>query len=392
MGKKCKLNLGGGNWELPGYTNVELANGDNAYPLDYETGSVDEIRASHLLEHWSYEETAKVLAEWKRALKPAGWLKIAVPDFDLILKEYQKGRREVETWIMGHSKDSAGETHGALFTNSKLRALFRQAGLIDVQRWKSKHDDDASNPISLNLKGKKPSRQVAAGLKKPFKIRACMSMPRLGFMDNFHSAMAALAPLGITVNKQTGPFWQQAIEKSFEEVVGDADAILAIDYDTIFCKQDVQELIYLLRTHPKMDAIAPIEQGRHWDSPLFTATDEDGNATQKLEIGKLANDTMKVPTAHFGLTLLRTRALKNMSHPWFRSKPNDEGRWDEGKTDADVAFWKKWNEADNRLYLANHVVVGHAELFAIWPDRKLQPIQQRIQDYHANGKPKECWQ
>lgn len=46
-----------------------------------ESGSMDEVYASHIAEHFHFTELWKVLSEWVRILKPGGWLTIVVPDF-----------------------------------------------------------------------------------------------------------------------------------------------------------------------------------------------------------------------------------------------------------------------------------------------------------------------
>jgi predicted SAM-dependent methyltransferase len=48
--------------------------------------SVDEIRASHVLEHFPNGQIEAVIADWVRCLKKGGKLKIAVPDFEKIAK------------------------------------------------------------------------------------------------------------------------------------------------------------------------------------------------------------------------------------------------------------------------------------------------------------------
>ena len=51
----------------------------------FADGSVDEVYASHVLEHLGFrEELPKALKEIWRVLKPGGVLKISVPDFEVL--------------------------------------------------------------------------------------------------------------------------------------------------------------------------------------------------------------------------------------------------------------------------------------------------------------------
>jgi hypothetical protein len=60
-------------------------------------------------------------------------------------------------------------------------------------------DDCAALPISLNLAGIKPfMREIG--------VSAVMSVPRLGFMDNFFCAFEALPPLRIKLRRYTGAY------------------------------------------------------------------------------------------------------------------------------------------------------------------------------------------
>jgi predicted SAM-dependent methyltransferase len=152
-----KLNLGAGNSPLGGYQNIDLKQGTSAYPLNYPDNSVQEIRASHLLEHFPRGQVADVLKEWVRVLKPGGELKIAVPDFDFIVKEYSNGHRHdplIEAYLFGGQVD-ADDYHKAFFNEDKLKRLLESAGLGNIERWQSEIQDCASLEVSLNLRGNK---------------------------------------------------------------------------------------------------------------------------------------------------------------------------------------------------------------------------------------------
>jgi hypothetical protein len=157
-----RLNLGAGQLALSGYDNIDRSYpGDlehmgcfagEAYPLtQYEDESVDEVRASHILEHFSHGKTADVLREWIRVLKPGGILKVAVPNFAEIVQRYIEDA-DVQSWVMGGHVDE-NDTHGAIFDESGLTAAMQGLGLESVGRWEPDVDDCAASPISLNLQG-----------------------------------------------------------------------------------------------------------------------------------------------------------------------------------------------------------------------------------------------
>jgi predicted SAM-dependent methyltransferase len=155
---KLKLNLGSGPRPLEGYRNLDIKDGHAAYPLDYyESDLFDEVRASHILEHFPRGQVADVVKEWVRILAPGGRLKIAVPDFDWIVREYSNGHRHdplIEAYLFGGQSD-ADDYHKAFFNQDKLKRLLEDAGLVDVRRWQADAKDCSSLAVSLNLEGVK---------------------------------------------------------------------------------------------------------------------------------------------------------------------------------------------------------------------------------------------
>ena len=53
-----RLNLGAGSVNLEGFEPVDRAGGKEVYPLPNESGSVAEVYASHVLEHFSQAKVA----------------------------------------------------------------------------------------------------------------------------------------------------------------------------------------------------------------------------------------------------------------------------------------------------------------------------------------------
>lgn len=381
-----RLNLGGGLVPLPGYTNVDRKTGQEVYPLVYADGSAHEIRASHVLEHFSHRQVLAVLKEWVRVLKPGGRLAIAVPDFTEIAKQYLAGAKlPVESYLMGGHVDE-DDRHGALFDEEQLRDLMRAAGLFGIQRWRSSIQDCAALPISLNLFGYKAHTQLP-------RVSAVMSVPRLGFMDNFFSCFQAFNPLRIPIRKVTGAFWGPCLTRAMEDAISEEspEYLLTLDYDSVFTRNDVETLLFTAAAHPEADAIAPLQASRSRSTALFTLRDAEGNARRQVAREEFDGDLIQARTAHFGLTLIKVSALQRLPRPWFYGRPDEDGRWSDGRVDDDIAFWNAWYAAGLSLYLCPRVAIGHAELMIRWPDQNLSAMYQHPSEFAADGKPDEVW-
>lgn len=381
-----KLNLGSGPHEIEGFTNLDAHDGGVIFPLPYADGTVDEIRASHVLEHFSHRQTQAVLCDWVRALKPGGCLRVAVPDFPSIAQNYLAKREQpTQGYVMGGHVDER-DHHGALFDFDTLAELMRAAGLVAINVWDSEIADCARLPISLNVMGWKRPAQWP-------KTNAVMSVPRLGFMDNFFCAFDALVPLRIGIRKFTGAFWGQCMERAFEETVATEapEFILTIDYDTVFERRDVEDMLMLMVLDPTIDALAPIQAARSKSSPLFVISDAHGKGVAQVPTTYFDTPAAKVVTAHFGCTLVRASALKDLPKPWFHSKTGPDGSWNDGRVDDDIFFWHRFAAAGKRLCVASRVAVGHMELMVRWPDERMQAIHQHHSEYAYDGKPEGTW-
>lgn len=380
-----KLDLGAGALSPAGFVPMGNAHGTPIYPLALPDGSAEIIRASHCLEHFSHRDIGAVIAEWVRVLKPGGKLMLAVPDFERIARRYLAGdTMPIQEYVMGGHVDGA-DRHGAIFDAECLTEAMRAAGLGIIRPWISDIADCAALPISLNLMGHK------APMALP-RIGAAMSVPRLGFMENFFSAFEALVPFKIGLRKFEGAFWGQCLERVMDMCIDDGvDWILTVDYDTVFTPVHVEALIGLIMDHPEADAIAPIQASRHKSLPLMTVDGGQGAAQADVPVEAFDNPLLPLRTAHFGLTLIKVEALKRMPHPWFKGEPAADGKWGEGRIDDDIWFWRQWRACGNSLFAANRIAIGHMELMVRWPGRDLNAIFQPTRDYRERGAPEECW-
>lgn len=118
---KIRLNAACGNDIKEEYLNVDLYNGNADVQWDItnmpvEDDCVDEIFASHVIEHFKLREVSIALAEWNRVLKIGGELVIKCPNL-----EY-----EVNNWL--RAKDKWASLHLTIFGGSNHEGNFHHCG------------------------------------------------------------------------------------------------------------------------------------------------------------------------------------------------------------------------------------------------------------------------
>ncbi len=175
--KKVQLYLGAWRRYIPGFIHIDL---DDQPTLDYRhdikslpmftDNSVDLIYTSHSFEYFDRQEGEKVLKEWHRVLKPTGILRIAVPDFEAILKVYLKYKKD-----LGHA-GILGPLYGRMIIKEKgkdkiiyhktaydfksLKKVLQSSGFKNIKRydWKKtvhKDYDDHSQAYVPHMDSKK---------------------------------------------------------------------------------------------------------------------------------------------------------------------------------------------------------------------------------------------
>lgn len=418
-----KLNLGSGDKPLEGYLNLDIKNGHQIYPLkppfrfghfpertygtdkDELKGSIEEIRASHVLEHFPYEMTLSVLQDWVSYLKPGGIMKIAVPDFKKLAMEYigqpsgvgilkPMALRHMEAFIMGGQSDG-GDFHKALFDEPGLKGLMKQAGLVNIRTWTSEINDCARLPISLNLQGEKPNGTLGpAEHKQRVKIAAVMSVPRLSITNNVASMYRTIAACGLPCQPAQGVFWHHALTRQIEDRIADGfEYLLAVDFDSWFLPGHVERLVELLLATPEADAICAVQCEREGALPIMGIHDELGKPLTALPRADFRYPLTRIHIGHFGLTLFRAAVFGKISKPWFRDEPDPQGSYREGRRDADVAFWNKFEAEGRAIYMANEVTIGHLQeicTFAGPAETNWRPVHVYLKDLNAGRLPDHC--
>jgi len=372
-----RLNLGAGSVNLEGFEPVDRAVGKEVYPLPNESGSVAEVYASHVLEHFPQAKVGDVVKEWVRTLKPGGRIRIAVPDLRWIIKAYMnQAEVPIAGYLMGGQTDE-NDFHKAVFDEAGLRFLMEQAGLVGIQRWSSGVQDCASLPVSLNLEGFKPVQDTRIGER----CIVVSTMPSLNHTDNRNCTTEACVKLRIPYISTSGAYFDQGMERALEHGM-DREYVIAIDFDTIFTTADIERLVCLMDRNPQAGAIAAMQCKRGPDGIPLIARDTGDSVSED----EASSDIFKVKSCHFGLTIMRTATLKQMAKPWLHHVPAPDGSWGDGRVDADVAFWHKMAKVAP-VYVTPRVNVGHMQRMVSWVGVDWQPVHQHMDDYQKYGKP-----
>ena len=145
-----KLHLGCWHRNIPGFINVDLCDMEhidikaNINDLSMiENDSVSLIYSSHSFEYFDRVEAEDVLREWRRVLNPGGLLRVAVPDFDSLLKVYKETNNDIEKILgplygrMEIKKPLATEKmyHKTIYNFASLEKLLIKSGFKDVKRY-----------------------------------------------------------------------------------------------------------------------------------------------------------------------------------------------------------------------------------------------------------------
>lgn len=167
-----KLNLGGGPVKIEGFTTVDLHDADvvhdlGVFPWPFEDNSVDEILASHVLEHFNREDGVRFLMECHRILKPTGYLDVAVPDMDKFITAHLTGDfsplggyawTDLNAFMGGGRNEPVhAMRHQYMYCEASLAHTLEAVGFSQI--WKLNHvsglHTDAYEAISLYLRAGK---------------------------------------------------------------------------------------------------------------------------------------------------------------------------------------------------------------------------------------------
>lgn len=144
-----RLNLGCGRFHLPGgFINIdqfESVNPDlvsDIRSLPFDPGSVDEIYAGHVLEHFSYLDGVEAIRYWMYLLKAGGRISICTPDYDYLVKQYCVNpsptalRQLNDVYIYSSAQPSP---HKYAYSAALLEETMANAGILNITRMPLNH-------------------------------------------------------------------------------------------------------------------------------------------------------------------------------------------------------------------------------------------------------------
>lgn len=142
-----KLNIGCGGRRIEGFTGVDAVARPAAdivapaHAIPLPDGSVEEIMAIHVWEHFYRWECDAVIAEWKRLLQPGGRLVLELPDLikccQNVLDGRMKGGKEPDQltlWgLYGDPRQAdVFMAHRWAWSPASLRAFLAEHGFIKI--------------------------------------------------------------------------------------------------------------------------------------------------------------------------------------------------------------------------------------------------------------------
>jgi predicted SAM-dependent methyltransferase len=170
-----KLQLGCGRKERPGedWLNVDIIAGSNvdiissAHELtNIGDNSVDEILAEHLLEHLTFYQANRALAEWYRVLRPGARLTLEVPDIYMLCwmfcqaTEYQRFQSNHGSWSISHhlwgnqrgfsDEEQLSQTHKSGYTFKRLKEMLLGVRFNNIKREVPVKDTPGSYVIRIS--------------------------------------------------------------------------------------------------------------------------------------------------------------------------------------------------------------------------------------------------
>lgn len=124
--------------------------------LPFADNSLEELLASHIIEHFSYREIEWVLEEWFRVLRPGGAILIITPNFGYIAHGYAEGwmdYTESRNRMFG-GQDYPGNFHHTMFDSPSMGKALEKVGFRNIRNVTSNYES-REVPMSIYFNAEK---------------------------------------------------------------------------------------------------------------------------------------------------------------------------------------------------------------------------------------------
>jgi ubiquinone/menaquinone biosynthesis C-methylase UbiE len=143
-----RLHVGPGKAYLPGWENVDIFSNikadvyASALALPYPIETFDMAYVCHVLEHINRNMTLSALSHWRSLLKPGGILRLAVPDFDAVVKYYTKTRSLTSLiGLLYGGQKFILDQHCIVFNEETLTMALQSVGFKEIRKWDWRQTD-----------------------------------------------------------------------------------------------------------------------------------------------------------------------------------------------------------------------------------------------------------
>jgi len=143
-----RLNMGCGPFPLAGFINIDQFKSVNpdlladCRDLPYAPGTVSEIYAGHILEHFRFDDGKAALKYWFSLLKPGGVIGISVPDYDFLVQEYAADPSPEKLIVFNDLYIYSGvqpSPHLYAYSADLLKMVMEEAGFVKLKRMPVDH-------------------------------------------------------------------------------------------------------------------------------------------------------------------------------------------------------------------------------------------------------------
>jgi len=142
-----KIHVGCGSVTVPGYVNVDIRYLPNVDRVDnaeflrsFQNEKIEAIYACHMLEHVNRWRVETVLRRWCDLLDEHGILYVAVPDFEAIVRYYNKTKDlQALMGLLYGGQDYPENHHNYIWDYQSMSAMLHRVGFssVSLYDWQS---------------------------------------------------------------------------------------------------------------------------------------------------------------------------------------------------------------------------------------------------------------